>query len=175
MLGQEDNPAQAAEEMKLLEEQRKRGGPPSDPDAPQLSAQRVAELTDPRSYVTKTVPQRLLIITAGVIMNVIFAFIMASIAYWNGVRMAPSEVGEVIPGGAGWQANVRPGDVIKEINGQPVNYFEDLQNQVIYKLRNDDNAIPFVVARNGDEKDLHTLPIKPRNDKARPMILIRSC
>ncbi len=34
-------------------------------------------LYDPRSYLAKSVPKRMAIISAGVIMNVIFAFFMA--------------------------------------------------------------------------------------------------
>ncbi len=40
---------------------------------------------DRRSYLAKSVPQRMAIISAGVVMNVIFAFIFAVIAYGMGV------------------------------------------------------------------------------------------
>ena len=49
---------------------------------------------DPRSFPAKSVPQRMAIISAGVIMNLIFAVIFAAIAYrmgvkvWNRVRSA---------------------------------------------------------------------------------------
>ena len=42
-------------------------------------------MLDPRSYLAKSVPQRMAIISAGVIMNVIFAFIFAVAAYMMGV------------------------------------------------------------------------------------------
>ena len=45
---------------------------------------------DRRSYLAKSVPQRMAIISAGVIMNVIFAFIFAVIAYGMGVPYMPS-------------------------------------------------------------------------------------
>ena len=40
-----------------------------------------ARLFNPRSYLAKSVPQRMAIISAGVIMNMIFAFVFAVLAY----------------------------------------------------------------------------------------------
>ena len=56
------------------------------------------------------------IISAGVMMNVIFAFLMAVVAVspWMGVPTPPCVVGEVLPGDPAWQADLRPGDEILE-------------------------------------------------------------
>ena len=59
---------------------------------------------DRRSYLAKSVPQRMAIISAGVIMNVIFAFIFAVIAYGMGVPYVPAIVSETVPGSPAWQA-----------------------------------------------------------------------
>ena len=67
---------------------------------------------DRRSYLAKSVPQRMAIISAGVIMNVIFAFIFAVIAYGMGVPYVPAIVSEVVPGSPAWRADIRPGDEI---------------------------------------------------------------
>src|SRR4051794_11841630 len=47
-------------------------------------------LLDPHSYPAKPVPARMAIISAGVIMNLIFAVILASIAYRLGVEEMPA-------------------------------------------------------------------------------------
>ncbi len=55
------------------------------------------------------------IISAGVIMNVIFAFVFASIAYLHGVNEVPCDVGGLVPGDAAWRAGLQPGDQIVQI------------------------------------------------------------
>jgi regulator of sigma E protease len=72
---------------------------------------------DPRSYLAKSVPQRMAIISAGVIMNVILAFVLASIAYGIGVRYTRPVVGHIMPGGAAWRHNVPVGADIVSIAG----------------------------------------------------------
>ncbi len=100
---------------------------------------------DPRSYMAQSVPKRMAIISAGVIMNVIFAFIMASIAYGLGVKEAPCIVRGVVPGGAAWQANLEPGDVITRIGKIENPRFRDLQTGVT--LGDIENGIEFQIER----------------------------
>ena len=81
MLGQDDNPAASAAEH---ERARAHGDLPPEPtDAPHAP-------WDPRSYQAQSVPERMAIISAGVIMNVIFAVIMASLAWRLGVETVAS-------------------------------------------------------------------------------------
>ncbi len=47
--------------------------------------------------MAQSVPKRMAIISAGVIMNVIFAFIMATVAYALGVKQTPCIVRGVVP------------------------------------------------------------------------------
>ena len=56
------------------------------------------------------------IISAGVIMNVIFAFVMAVVAYSIGVRDMACGISAVLPGEAAWRADLQPGDRILEID-----------------------------------------------------------
>ena len=53
---------------------------------------------DPRSFKNKSVGQRMLIISAGVIMNVIFAVLMAAWAYGLGVKEMTCMISSVRPG-----------------------------------------------------------------------------
>ncbi len=107
---------------------------------------------DPRSYMAKSVPQRMAIISAGVIMNVIFAFLMASIAYGMGVRDEACGVSAVMPGEAAWRADLRPGDKFLAINdsGDRQLRFRDLMNAVA--LCDLETGIDFLVKREGVEK-----------------------
>jgi len=82
MLGQEDNPARLREEI----ERAKLQLPPEEISRdPELAAAEQA-LYDPRSYLAQSVPRRMAIISAGVTMNVVFAFVAALIAYTLGVE-----------------------------------------------------------------------------------------
>ena len=99
MLGQEDNPAKAAEEM----ERAKLARTAAEGDVlPEGEAAAETSIFDPRSYLAKSVPKRMAIISAGVIMNVIFAFVVAVIAYERGVNEIPCVVGRVLPGDPAW-------------------------------------------------------------------------
>lgn len=92
---------------------------------------------DPRSFPAKSVPARMAIISAGVIMNVIFAVVLAGIAYTMGVQYQPAILGETIVGSPAWQAGWRPGDQILQLgkNGKPnenLRFWEDVRKRVIF-------------------------------------------
>ncbi|ASV73432.1 Membrane-associated zinc metalloprotease [Thermogutta terrifontis] len=129
MLGQEDNPARLRQE---LERARSAGLAPdaviSEEGVTVAAAQ--AALYDPRSYLAKSVPQRMAIISAGVIMNLIFAFIVAVIAFAIGVDEFPCTVGQVAPGEGAWRAGIQPGDRIIAINGRQTMRFQDIQQTI---------------------------------------------
>ena len=90
------------------------------------------------------------IISAGVIMNLIFAFLMAVVAFGIGVKETPCVVGEVFPGGPAWQADLRPGDRILEIAGKKMKQFRDLQSAIMLgdiDSRNPEVPLPGAAAR----------------------------
>ena len=90
MLGQDDNPSAAEHES----QRTKIEGPDGHVEI------------DPRSYTAKSVPQRMVIISAGVIMNLIFAVIMAAFAYMLGVSYIPAQNGGTTPGSPAWAADL---------------------------------------------------------------------
>lgn len=100
-----------------------------DMDPNQMTSSEIAE--NPRSYSAKSVPQRMAIISAGVIMNVFTGFLFFSTCYFFGVYEPSPVVGSVIPGFPAWQAGIRPGDRITAINGEAIRSFSDLQEAVI--------------------------------------------
>ena len=152
MLGQEDNPARLREELeraKLAQNNPGSAGTPEGgaPGEPVDVAAAEQALYDPRSYLAQSVPKRMAIISAGVIMNVIFALVMAILAYRMGVFHIEAGVGSVAPGGAAWQANLRPGDRIIEIAGQEIERFVDLRAAV--SVGDIDDGLSMVIERPG--------------------------
>jgi len=96
MLGQDDNPANAAAEAERIKQS--------------------GEQLDPRSYPAKSVPQRMAIISAGVIFNLIFGVLLATVAYKMGVKYTPTVIGGAGIGDPAWLAGIKPGDRIVSLD-----------------------------------------------------------
>lgn len=176
MLGQEDNPARLREELERARAGQAVDAsslspsssqlsevlePPPDSTAsvvemepaappPSLAEQAAAReaLYNPRSYLAKSVPQRMAIISAGVVMNIIFAVVFAALAYVIGVRQIACGVGYAVAGGSAWRANLRAGDEILEVNGKRTRLYRDVQRKI--PVADDlNNGIPLLVRRPG--------------------------
>ena len=154
MLGQDDDPAHIAEQMKKsqVNEQSSDAVPVKGPNGETY-------YVDRRSYLAKSVPQRMAIISAGVIMNIIFAFIFAVIAYGMGVPYVTAIVSETIPGSPAWQARLRPGDEIIKIADQENPTFMQLMGGVT--LGDQENGIPTVIRR-ADTGEIETITLTPK-------------
>jgi regulator of sigma E protease len=100
-----------------------------DMDSNQMTSDEIAE--NPRAYSAKSVPQRMAIISAGVIMNVLTGFLFFMICYRIGVEEPSPIVGSVVPGFPAWNAGVRSGDRITAINGDEVRSFGDIFNAIV--------------------------------------------
>ncbi len=100
-------------------------------------------------------------------MNVIFAFLMAALAYRLGVPELPCKVSDVFSGGAAWQAGMKVDDEIVQIGDLEKPRYEDLQTRV--PLSNVEEGIEFVVKRRGVD-DLISLKLYPENRIGIPLI-----
>jgi regulator of sigma E protease len=145
MLGQDDDPSHIAEQMQKSQVNA------NSPDAVQVTGPRGEKYwVDRRSYLAKSVPQRMAIISAGVIMNVIFAFIFATVAYGMGVPYMPSIVAETVPGSPAWEEGLEPGDEIIQLGNQKDPTFMQLKGSVT--LGDAQSGIPCVIRRAKDDK-----------------------
>jgi regulator of sigma E protease len=175
MLGQDDNPANMAEETRRSQTKSdpsrlavsEHAPPLTHGDLPPEPVSDPHTPYDPRSYMAQSVPKRMAIISAGVIMNVIFAFIMATVAYALGVPETPCVVGGTVVGGAAWQANFQPGDRIAKIADVENPRFRDLQVGVT--LGDIQQGIPFTVDRAADNKP-EDVVLHPDSSQGIPMI-----
>jgi regulator of sigma E protease len=129
----------------------------------------------PRSFKNKSVGQRMLIISAGVIMNVLLGCVCFIGVYrFHGIERPPAIVGKVEPGSPAWQKGVRTADVVERINKTEHPWFDDLKVAVAFSGR--DQQIPFTFKHHPapDGSDLPPLQVdlKPRKepDDAAPVI-----
>ena len=189
MLGQEDNPARLREEVERAQAQqlpsptgRGNGGegktaktptnrphpnPLPEGEGTELEAARQA-LYDPRSYLAQSVPKRMAIISAGVVMNVIFAFVVATVAYSLGVEQPTSGIGGLIPGDTAWQLNLKVGDRITAIDGEPVRRYMDVL-QAVSLGDNLDHGLTLTVQRPGEPEPIRAT-LQPDRAGLKPTI-----
>jgi regulator of sigma E protease len=162
MLGQDDNPAAASAEAHRA---RMSGDLPAEPVAGPHPA------WDPRSYPAQSVFKRMAIISAGVIMNVIFAVLMASWAFGLGVREMTCVLSSVRTGGAAWRAGLRTGDEIVAIGDRQQPIFNDLRHGITVGSVKD--GIEFTVRRPADGST-RKVRLKPDTDLGAPTIGVTS-
>ncbi len=173
MLGQDDNPANAQKEAERTRVKKDEDAAESKTETsgreetghhktvhdanlePQPLRENVDYQLDPRSYTAKSVPQRMLIISAGVIMNVIFAVVFATIAYGVGVPYTPAIIGSVSPGSPAWEMDLPRGAQVLRVGdkGEPRQHLRFLQ----------DMAQSIVL--HGFQSDLSLLIRAPGSDK----------
>ena len=116
---------------------------------------------DPRSFKNKPVWQRVAIISAGVVMNVILGCACFVVAYLHGVKQQPAVVGQVDAGSAVWEKGVPSGVIIDRIGQARNPFFEDLRPEVMLSWRG--QALPFVYNQPGGPK--HEIDIIPRREE----------
>lgn len=94
---------------------------------------------DPQSFAAKPAGKRIIVLVAGVTMNVILAMVLFTIAYGLGEPTFPATIGKVVPGSPAAVAGLQPGDTIVSVNGHPVQLFTDVQNIVTNAIAADNS------------------------------------
>lgn len=146
---------------------------------PQLADLRGVEGTsevDAPSLPGVSYPTKLIVFLAGVVCNLLFAFLLASILWLVGVpensEFATTEIGAVsrtleiakgneVPSPAS-QAGLRAGDIVRQIDGQPVADWNQLMQALYFGAGRDARGAPqttFVIERAGR---LETVVLHPQ-------------
>jgi regulator of sigma E protease len=126
---------------------------------------------DPRSFKNKTVGQRMAIISAGVIMNVILGAVCFILAYHSGIKQTPAVVDVVEPGSPAWDKGVRSGQVVGHIGDVDHPYFEDLLFEVM--LSREGQELQMSVARPGEKPRAFSIMPRLESTDSKPVIGIR--
>ena len=90
----------------------------------------------PGSLASKSIGTRLLVLSAGSIMNLILPLLLFSIAFMIPHNLVMGQVGveEVAPNSPAAMAGIEPGDTILEVNGKPVNNLGDLHRYILLNM-----------------------------------------
>ncbi len=121
---------------------------------------------EPDEFSSKSPGARALVLVSGVAMNVVFALFAFMLAFTIGVPFPVAEVGMLERGAPAWEAGLRPGDRIVDVNGVSNPDFQDLQRHVALLGR---EVVTIEVER---DDGVHVFELKPEYDEDAGMRLI---
>jgi regulator of sigma E protease len=120
-----------------------------------MDKEQLSQPPQPWEFRSKPAWQRLIIMLAGVTMNVLLAFLIyAMILYTWGETKLPIEnakYGIAVTDSMMIRMGLQNGDKIKSVNGEPVEYFDDLPAKILLGKQ-------IVLERNGKEETIN-IPI----------------
>lgn len=104
-------------------------------------------------FSSKPVWRRIIIISGGVIMNLLLAIVvLAVLNFSEGEKIIPNTTIDIVgEGGVGEKVGFQKGDKVLQVNGSPVNNWNEVQEIFIDNLNKD---VQFMVLRDGTEQTL---------------------
>ncbi|MHC4991498.1 MAG: M50 family metallopeptidase [Planctomycetota bacterium] len=137
---------------------------------------------DPRSYTQRPIGKRMIVVSAGVIMNLLLAAVLFVVAFMVGVPFPAPVVGDVrsdLPAATTMadnaealglsEAGLQPGDRVLRIDDQPARTFADLQ--IASAMSRPGVPVRLTVERSGIDDPIR-FAIVPRKDEASGLLSI---
>jgi len=124
---------------------------------------------DSGSFAAKTAGKRVIVLVAGVTMNVILAMILFMFAYGAGQPVTPAQIGNIEVGSPAQAAGLKTGDTILSLDGQPVSTWDDVVNTTnnIVGQHPGTSHVPItVVGRHQGQKTTFTIVVDARTNPA---------
>lgn len=117
---------------------------------------------DPRAFTNKPVGKRMVVVSAGVVFNLLFAALLLVAVFLIGLELPAPEIGVVHPDSPA-QGKLLPGDRVLEINGRRVDSFADVRLGVALA----DGDVRFRIARGGRtlDEEVVVTPVKLADDE----------
>lgn len=123
---------------------------------------------DPESFLAKSVGQRALVVSGGVIMNVIFAAVAFMVVFMHGLERDAPVAGEVISGTPAAKAGIQPGDKFVRIGGDRVMHFGEVKVAIMFHRPG--QPIDVELRRDGQTIQTQVVPEQMNPDLKEPMI-----
>jgi len=117
---------------------------------------REEELPDdvkPRAYVAKPIWQRIVVISAGAAMNLLFALLLFFVFYWQGIPeyQATAAVATVQADSGAERAGLQPGDILLSVDGVSSDNAQELRDEL---RSHPDQQVTLLVEREGQQLTL---------------------
>ena len=117
-----------------------------------------ASSKDPRSFNAAAISKRMVVISAGIVMNIITAVILFIAAFMSGVQFNAPVIGDVIPGEPAAGTDIRSGDTVVAVDGEPIRTFSDVIIAVAFS--NPGESVQFELREPGSDQ-VRTVEILP--------------
>ena len=137
------------------------------------------ESSDPNSYTQKPVWKRMVVVSAGVVMNLILAAVLFLIVFMIGLPAPSPTIGFVRPdspaalatpvNNATIEPGLRPGDRVIEIHGRRAMSFADISLAAAMARKGE--TLPIIVKRDGVETPIE-FSLTPKHSKATNLLEI---
>ncbi len=117
---------------------------------------------DHGSFAAKTAGKRIIVLVAGVTMNVILAMVLFMFAFGAGKPLIPPQVGTIVAGSPAQAAGLKAGDTFVSLNGQSVHEWGDIvttTQTIVGQHRNDKTVAIVVVARHAGQQTTFTTTV----------------
>jgi regulator of sigma E protease len=122
-----------------------------------IEREQTAKADAGRSFASRPMWQRIVIILAGPAANLVLPVIIY-FAFFAGHTMLPAGVvGDVLEDGAAARAGIEPGDRVLEIDGKAVRYWEDIEQIVQHSPGKE---LHLRISRNGKEFERYITPVE---------------
>ncbi|MCB2355471.1 RIP metalloprotease RseP [Clostridium estertheticum] len=116
---------------------------------------------DPRSFTNKTPVQRLSIVSAGAIMNIILAVVLFAIVGASLGRILPI-IGTVVPNSPAMHAGIKVGDKITKINKVNIDKWDQALSEI---SNNKGKSMNIEILRDAKVKEISLIPLKNVEEK----------
>jgi len=103
---------------------------------------------DPRAFTNRSVGARMLVVSAGVVFNILFAILGFMIVFLVGKPEIAPRLGVMDAASPAARGGLRPGDVVIEANGHQVESFRDI---IVAQVLAEDGHVRLRVQRDGIE------------------------
>ncbi len=113
---------------------------------------------DPRSFTNKPVGQRMAVVSAGVIMNLLLAAVLFMVVFMVGKKEESPIIGEVVADTPAAKAGLQAGDRVVSINSFEISNFSEIQTTV--RLAAPFEPLKFVIERDGDLLPKNVVPVQ---------------
>jgi regulator of sigma E protease len=123
---------------------------------------------EPHEFLSKPKWQRFLVASAGPIMNMILAVVLLTGLFMYGrevpeVLTTQATIGVVETGSPAFEAGVRKGDLVAELDGKQKPNWQDVENKIAL---NAGNSLALTLDRNGESISTTIIPVKkPPSDR----------